>query len=67
MDDGGRARAERSDAEALLEDERAVAYVEYVTLLSLVSVSGAIAIFAVGAPLLTTFGYAQVILSLLFP
>lgn len=51
----------------LVTDTRGVAYVEYVTLLALVTVIGAVAVFSVGLPLLSTFRYAQAILALPIP
>jgi hypothetical protein len=46
---------------------KGVAYVEYVTLLALVTVVGAVAVFGLGAPLLSTYRYAQLILSIPIP
>jgi hypothetical protein len=52
---------------SLLHDTRAVVYVEYIGLLSLVTLGGALSVYAVGAPLLQTFRYAQLIVSLPIP
>jgi hypothetical protein len=46
---------------------RGVAYVEYVTLLALVTVVGSVAVFGLGAPLLSTYRYAQLILAIPIP
>lgn len=58
---------DQDEPASLYTDTRAVAYVEYVTLLAVVTLGAAIAIFAVGAPLLTTYRYAQLLLSMPFP
>ncbi len=51
----------------LTEDTRGVAYVEYVTLLALVTVIGSAAVYSVGLPLLQNFRYAQAILAMPIP
>lgn len=51
----------------LAGDTRGVAYVEYVTLLVLVTLTGAVAVFSVGLPLLQTFRYAQAVLAMPIP
>jgi len=50
-----------------LRSTRGVVFVEYVALLLLVTVGGAAAVLAVGAPLVTLFRYQQLILSLPIP
>ena len=52
---------------SLLRETRGVAYVEYVTLLLLVTIGGAVAIFSLGVPLLQTFRYAQVVIAMPIP
>ena len=55
------------DERRLVTETRGVAYVEYVTLLALVTVIGAVAVLSVGLPLLQTFRYAQAILAMPVP
>ncbi|MEM9192881.1 MAG: hypothetical protein AAGF12_27145 [Myxococcota bacterium] len=51
----------------LARDESGVAYTEYVILLSVVTVIGSAATAALGIPLLQTYRYAQLVLSLPIP
>lgn len=51
----------------LIGETGGVAYVEYVTLLALVTVIGSVAVYSVGLPLLQTFRYAQAILAMPVP
>lgn len=55
------------DRRKLARDTEGVAYVEYVTLLALVTVVGSVAVYSVGLPLLQTFRYAQAILAMPVP
>ncbi len=52
---------------SLIRDTRAVAFTEYVTLLSLVTLGGALAVYALGSPLLHTFRFAQLIVAMPVP
>jgi len=52
---------------SLLRDVRGAVYVEYVTLLGLVTVGGSVAVYSLGLPLLQTFRYAQVIIAMPIP
>jgi Flp pilus assembly pilin Flp len=52
---------------SLLRDIRGAVYVEYVTLLGLVTVGGSVAVYSLGLPLLQTFRYAQVIIAMPLP
>ncbi len=56
-----------SATRSLHSDTRGVTYVEYVTLISFVTIIGALAVVAVGVPLLHTFRYAQLILAMPLP
>lgn len=56
-----------SEARALVADERGVVFVEYVALLLLVTVMGAISVLGLGIPLIRLFRFAQMILSLPIP
>ena len=56
-----------SDQKSLLRDTRAVVFTEYVALLSLVTLGGALAVYAVGSPLLHTFRFAQLIVAMPIP
>lgn len=60
-------KEQRETLGSLIRDTRAVAYVEYIALLSLVTLGGALSVYAVGAPLLQTFRYAQLIVALPIP
>ena len=51
----------------LARSKRGVVFVEYVALLTLVTVLGSIAVVGLGVPLLTLYRYAQMILSLPIP
>ncbi len=53
--------------DSLLDCTSGVAYVEYVVLLGLVTVIGAVAVYSIGAPLLQTFRYAQLLIALPIP
>lgn len=61
------AKEERKGRRSLFGDTRGVTYVEYITLVLLVTMIGAFAVTAVGVPLLKTFRYAQLILAMPFP
>lgn len=61
------ARGNGMERRRLTGDTRGVAYVEYVTLLVLVTLTGAVAVFSVGLPLLQTFRYAQAVLAMPIP
>jgi len=52
---------------SLLSDESGVAMVEYVTLLCLVTLIGAVAVASLGVPLIQLFRFAQTILALPLP
>jgi Flp pilus assembly pilin Flp len=51
----------------LLRDRRGAAYVEYLALLTLVTVIGSAATAALGLPLLRLFRYAETLIVLPFP
>ena len=51
----------------LVRDQRGVTYVEYVILLCLVTVVGAVAVSALGYPLIQTYRYAQLVLGAPIP
>lgn len=51
----------------LARGKKGVVFVEYVALLCLVTVLGAVAVVGLGVPLLTLYRYAQMILSLPIP
>jgi hypothetical protein len=55
------------EEESLLDCTSGVAYVEYVVLLCLVTVIGSVAVYSIGAPLLQTFRYAQLLIALPIP
>ena len=48
-------------------DTRGVTYVEYVVLLCLVTLVGAVAVSALGYPLIQTYRYAQLVLAAPIP
>jgi hypothetical protein len=52
---------------SLARSKKGVVFVEYVALLTLVTVLGSIAVVGLGIPLLTLYRYAQMILSLPIP
>ena len=52
---------------SLLTDVSGVAMVEYVTLLCLVTIIGAVAVAALGVPLIQLFRFAQTVLALPIP
>jgi Flp pilus assembly pilin Flp len=54
----------RSD---VIQDTRGVTYVEYTILLCLVTVVGAVALSALGYPLIQTYRYAQLVLGAPIP
>jgi hypothetical protein len=56
-----------AEGRSLIEDTGGVAYVEYVTLLVLVTLVGSVAVAAVGVPMLRTFQFAQLMLSMPLP
>jgi Flp pilus assembly pilin Flp len=58
---------EENEVRELLEDESGVAYVEYIILLSLVTVLGSVAVFSVGLPFFTTYRFTQLLVALPFP
>ena len=58
---------EKAKSLSLIRDTRAVVFTEYVALLSLVTLGGALAIYAVGSPLLHTFRFAQLIVAMPIP
>ncbi len=58
---------DENEVQELLEDESGVAYVEYVILLSLVTVLGSVAVFSVGLPFFTTYRFTQLLVALPFP
>ena len=51
----------------LIEDESGVVFVEYIILLSLVTVLGSVALFSVGLPFFTTYRFTQLLVALPFP
>jgi len=61
------ARVDSARGRSVLRDTAGAAYVEYVTLLALVTVIGSVAVFSVGLPLLQTFRYAQAMIAMPFP
>jgi Flp pilus assembly pilin Flp len=52
---------------SLLRDTRGASYVEYVTLVSLVTIAGAAAVGGLGVPMLRLFRYVQMMLALPIP
>lgn len=50
-----------------LGETRGVVFVEYVALLTLVTIAGAAAVLSLGMPLVNLFSFQQLILSLPFP
>lgn len=57
----------KPSAEVLATSSSGVVFVEYVALLTLVTVIGAVAVVGIGVPLLKLFRYSQMILSLPVP
>ncbi|HJL17690.1 MAG TPA: hypothetical protein RMH99_18645 [Sandaracinaceae bacterium LLY-WYZ-13_1] len=57
----------RPSAKILAASRSGVVFVEYVALLTLVTVIGAVTVVGLGVPLLNLFRYAQMILSLPVP
>jgi Flp pilus assembly pilin Flp len=51
----------------MVRDERGVVFVEYVTLLTVVTLAGAAAVFSLGVPLLRLFRYAELLIVLPIP
>lgn len=51
----------------MVRDSRGSAYVEYLTLLAVVTLAGAAAIAALGLPLLRLFRYAELLIALPIP
>lgn len=51
----------------LIKDTRAVAYTEYVIVLCLVTLIGAVAIAGVGIPLLSSYHYTRTLVVVPFP
>ncbi len=62
-----RARSASAAGEGLAENERGVAMVEYVTLLCLVTLSGAATVVALGVPLMQLFRYVQMVIAMPIP
>ena len=62
-----RTQETKRDASSLVRSVSGVVFVEYVALLLLVTVTGAISVVALGVPLLRLYRYAQMILSLPVP
>ena len=60
-------RMETTVRNTLVRDQRGVTYVEYVILLCLVTVVGAVAVSALGYPLIQTYRYAQLVLGAPIP
>jgi hypothetical protein len=58
---------ETSATKGLAQDTRGVTYVEYVILLCLVTLVGAVAVSALGYPLIQTYRYAQLVLAAPIP
>ena len=58
---------DEEEVRELLEDVSGVAYVEYIILLSLVTVLGSVAVFSVGLPFFTTYRFTQLLVALPFP
>jgi hypothetical protein len=54
-------------ATALVRSRSGVVFVEYVALLTLVTVVGAVAVVGLGVPLLKLYRFAQMVLSLPIP
>lgn len=57
----------RRDFFGLLQQTQGVVFVEYVGLLVLVTVIGAVAVFGLGLPLLKLYRFAQMVLALPIP
>ena len=57
----------RGRAEGLATNERGVAMVEYVTLLCLVTLTGAATVVALGVPLMQLFRYVQMVIAMPVP
>lgn len=55
------------DAKELASSTSGVVFVEYVALLTLVTVIGAVAVVGLGVPLLKLYRFAQMVLSLPIP
>jgi Flp pilus assembly pilin Flp len=56
-----------SNPRELIRDTRGVTYVEYTILLCLVTLVGAVALSALGYPLIQTYRYAQLVLGAPIP
>jgi hypothetical protein len=56
-----------SSSKELLSSTSGVVFVEYVALLTLVTVIGAVAVVGLGVPLLKLYRFAQMVLSLPIP
>jgi hypothetical protein len=61
------ARQPEPPAPDLVRDTRAVAFVEYLILLTVVTMVGGAAVYSVGVPMLQHFRFAQVVVALPFP
>ena len=61
------AQNKASSSKELLSSTSGVVFVEYVALLTLVTVIGAVAVVGLGIPLLKLYRFAQMVLSLPIP
>ncbi|RLB49274.1 MAG: hypothetical protein DRJ42_21370 [Deltaproteobacteria bacterium] len=57
----------QNEVHDLLEDTSGVVYVEYIIVLTLVTMLGAVSIFSVGMPFYQTFRFTQLLVALPFP
>lgn len=59
--------SEANQNQSLTRDTRGVAFTEYLVLMTVVTILGSVAVVGIGVPMLRTFRYAQLMLSIPLP